>query len=312
MTKVNGEKIQISTDEVMKTVSGLDESLNLLEGTMSNSIKADFNVISKSDLFSDSISKIKEQISSLENSNKNLITKITMHADDVEKLEQNIIDEIEKSLIISDGAGQGGAGNYYSDISDIKVDNVEENKTILNGDLLARIPDMKEFEQKNFISFININKGEYTINDLLLNNIGAGMLVYLLKKFYGDNNNDINNVSTNTNYNIQKALLEKILQTENGNETIFNRNSIIIAKDYFHSVAKNNNIAISELLLNDNHKQLLMNSIKDLYENKNIEKYNVKEETITNVKQFIDELAEENNIEVNTLFSDLKYLDNLK
>lgn len=313
MTKVNGENIEISTEEVMNTISVLDESLSLLEGTMSTSIANDFTVLSSLDLFSDGIAKLKEQITSLQTSNKNLMSKITVHAEEIEQLEQNIVEEIERSYVSNyGGGGSSGGGGYYADITDEEVEEVTGNTNILESDLLAKIPDMKDIERDEFISFMNINKGTYSMNDLLFSDVGAGMLVYLLKKFYGDTNDNLSQVSTSTSYDIQKALLEKILSSQGSLDTVFKKDSILIAKDYFVSVAKECNLSVSELLLNDKHKALLMSSIRDLYNNENLSGHNVKAETVAKVQDFINDLAYEKQVNVETLLNDSTYLSSLK
>lgn len=307
-----GDKINISTDDVMSAISILDSSLNVIDSSMLQSISKDFGVLASLNLFSEGLEKLKKQLESLKQSNENLMTKITLHADEISELEDAIATQIQKELVAGD-AGSGGGGNYYSDIAAIEVANVTNNTNISNTQVLENINGVTELDIESILSFLNINKGEYSINDILLTDVGSGILLCLLKKFYGDNNVNIDtNVSEET-LNIQKVLLEKLLSSENGIESVeFKDNTIIIAKEYFNSIAKENNLTISELLLDEKNETLLLSSINKLYLGKDLTKYNVKEETIKSVKEFVNKIAEDNGVTSEEVLSNTDYLGDLK
>jgi hypothetical protein len=310
-----GDKINITTDDITNAISILDSSLNIIESSLSSSISSDFVVLSDLDLFSDGLSKLKAQIDSLKQSNENLMTKISTHAVEIMKLEENIVSTIQNELVRS-SAGSGGGGSYYSDIDEVGVSEVGDNNNIANvsnAQLFDNIGKLSISDIDSLLSFLNINKGEYSINDILLSDVGSGILLCLLKKFYGDNNVTIDTKVSEESFNIQKLLLEKLLVLDTGiNGVSFKDNSILVAKDYFTSIAKENNIAVSELLLNEKHEKLLLDSINKLYLGKDIEKYNVDEKTINSIKKFVDNVAEENGVTVDKVLSNTDYLGDLK
>ena len=307
-----GDKINISTEEVMNAVTILDSSLNLLEGRMLTSISNDFAVLSRLDLFSEGLEKLKAQVEALKQSNANLMTKITLHVDEIAELGEAIAAEIQKELVTAN-AGTGASGSYYSNIESVGVSNVENNTNITNGQILENIGNVGKVEVDNIMSFLNINKGEYSINDILLSDVGSGILLCLLKKFYGDKNVNLDTAVSKESFDIQKMLLEKLLTSESDINSIgFKDNTILIAKEYFVSIAKENNIAISELLLNEKHEALLLESINKLYLGDDLVKYNVNEKTIDAVREFVDKVAEDNGVTSEKVLGDVDYLGDLK
>lgn len=307
-----GDKINITSEDINSAVSILDSSLSIMEGSIASSITGDFSVLTSLDLFSEGLSKLKSQLDALKQSNENLMTKITLHAADIAKLEESIVATIEQELV-SGSAGSGGGGSYYSDIDEVGVNEVSNNINISNAQVLDNIGKVSDIEVDSIMSFLNINKGEYSINDILLSDVGSGILLCLLRKFYGDSNVTIDTNVSEESFNIQKMLLEKLLSSDSGIEGVaFKDNSILVAKEYFASVAKENNMAISELLLNEKNEDLLLSSINKLYLGEDLSKYKVDEKTIDSVRTFVDKVAEDNGISAEKLLSDVDYLGDLK
>ena len=163
------------------------------------------------------------------------------------------------------------------------------------------------------MSFLNINKGEYSINDILLSDVGSGILLCLLKKYYGDTTINIDTEISEESFNIQKLFLEKVLNNESIVDNIkFNDNVIFIAKKYFVSIAKNNNISISELLLDEKYEDLLLSSINKLYLGENLSEYDISDNTISMVREFVDKVAEDNGVTTEKVLSSVDYLGDLK
>lgn len=307
-----GDKINISTEEVMNAISILDSSLSIIEGSMVTSVSNDFVVLSSLDLFSEGLDKLKNQLTTLKQSNENLMTKISLHVNEITELENSIATEIQNELVRGN-AGTGGGGSYYSNIDSVDVSNVDNNTNISNAQVIENIGNIKDVEVDNIMSFLNINKGEYSINDILLSDVGSGILLCLLKKFYGDTNVSIDTTVTSDSFDIQKMLLEKLLTSESNIEGVgFKDNTILIAKEYFVSIAKENNIAISELLLNEKYETLLLNSINKLYLGENLVKYNISDKTLESVRNFVDKVAEDNGVTSEKVLSSVDYLSDLK
>ncbi len=308
-----GERVDINSDEIMKAISILDGSLNILEGTMLTSISNDFKVLSSLGLFTDGLDKLKTQIETMKKSNENLMTKISLHAAEMQEVEESIVAEVNSTFISSGNYSGGGGGSYYSDISQISVSTVTENTNINNNQVADAINNIKPIDINNILSFLNINKGEYSISDILFCDVGSGILLCLLKKFYGDKDIKIDTIVSKDSYDIQKTLLEKLLNDDvviDNKE--FNSSLIVMEKEYFKSIAKENDIAVSELLLNEKYENLLLSSIEKLYLGKDLEKYNLEENAIENVKLYIEKVADDNGVSVEKVLSDVNFLSDLK
>ena len=308
-----GERVDINSDEIMKAISILDGSLNILEGTMLTSISNDFKVLSSLGLFTDGLDKLKTQIETMKKSNENLMTKISLHVAEMQEVEESIVAEVNSTFISSGNYGGGGGGSYYSDISQISVSTVTENTNINNNQVADAINNIKPIDINNILSFLNINKGEYSISDILFCDVGSGILLCLLKKFYGDKDIKIDTIVSKDSYDIQKTLLEKLLNDDvviDNKE--FNSSLIVMEKEYFKSIAKENDIAVSELLLNEKYETLLLSSIEKLYLGKDLEKYNLEENAIENVKLYIEKVADDNGVSVEKVLSDVNFLSDLK
>ena len=308
----NGEKINISTDDVMNVITILDGTLNIIENSMLASLSKDFDVLVSLDLFSEGLAKLKSQIEALKQSNENLMTKITLHADEISELEESIAKQIQQE-IIGAAAASGGSGSYYSFIESVEVSDVNNNVSISNSNVSESINSITDVEVESIMSFLNINKGEYSINDILLSDVGSGILLCLLKKYYGDTTINIDTEISEESFNIQKLFLEKVLNNESIVDNIkFNDNVIFIAKKYFVSIAKNNNISISELILDEKYENLLLNSINKLYLGENLSEYDISDNTISMVREFVDKVAEDNGVTTEKVLSSVDYLGDLK
>ena len=69
--------------------------------------------------------------------------------------------------------------------------------------------------------------------------------------------------------------------------------SILVAKEYLNSVAKENNVKVSELILNDKNSEIYKKSLLALYDGNEISKYNLKESDVMSFRSYLDKKAEE-------------------
>jgi len=306
---MNGS-ISINSNEVMEAVGILDEASNVLQSSMLTSISSNFTALIETSLYADGVSTIKEQIESINKSCQNLMTKVVAHTTEFEDFENNLKNSAANygSSYDNYSNGTSGGGSFSVDNS-TNMDTIVEGNPVTNGNLLNVIPALDEPNQVNLLNFLNVNKGnDMTLQNLLFNSANAGFLLTLLKKFLGDTTEV---VDTNYPLEVQKLLLSKL----KGNSTVMpnlSANTIIAANKYLTSVAKDNSLTFEELVLDDKNKSLLSNAVRDLYDGKAIEKYNVENEVVTDVRNLVDIVAKNNNVDSETIISDPKYLEFLK
>lgn len=292
----------INSDEISSTVSILTTIVSTLQDEMSSSINSDFNALIEANLFSSGITSISNQIKALSSSYQNLITEVSNHASEFEAIEDTFSSDISNyNSVYSDGNGGNSGSNISND--SISVNEVNDG-TIINDDTLVNnIENITDDTLVNsLINFLNVNKDDnLTINSLLFDTSKSGMLAILLKKFYGDTENS-SFLESETSTLIQKTLLKKLFATENLPVELSN-NSILVAKEYLICVAKENNINVEDLLLDKDNTLILSTALLDLYDGNGISKYNLDNQTISDIRSYMDKVASSNNTTVESLSS---------
>lgn len=302
--------ISINSNEVMEAVGILDEASNVLQTSMATSINSNFTALVDTSLYAEGVATIKEQIESINQSCQNLMTKIVAHTNEFEEFENNLISSASNYSSSYDNysTGSSGGGSHSIDNGTV-MEPVVESNPVTNGNLLNVIPALDEPNQVNLLNFLNVNKGnEMTLQNLLFNSANAGFLLTLLKKFLGDTTET---VDANYPIEVQKLLLSKL----KNNLTVMpnlSANTIIAANKYLTSFAKDNSLTFEELVLEDKNKSLLSSAVRDLYDGKAVDKYNVENEVVTDIRNLVDIVAKNNNVDSETIISDPKYLDFLK
>ena len=168
--------------------------------------------------------------------------------------------------------------------------------------------------QKIFLANINKNASLFTtdINDLLLNPEKSGLLVEILKKICGDTNTDIDTKNTDESKNIQKFLVDKLNDNEDNIYSAVVGKSLVSALPYLSKKSENEGIKLSDLIYKEENKDLLLNTLDDLYQGKPLNDYDLKTEEISSFREYINDISDKNNISVESLFSDVSNLNLIK
>jgi len=303
--------IQINSEEIMTSVGILDQSLSVLQGEMQPSIVSNFEALCETDLFSEGLSKITNQINSLIGSNENLMTKITVHSEEFAELEKELAKYAEEYESGYRGGSSGNSGSF-SNVANIIVENINNGISVKTEDVMSSIPKLDEDSQIKLIKFLNTNKkSDTSIRALLFDASKSGLLLTMLKKFYGDTSGKLDATISNDSYTVQKELL-KLLNNSNINTVELYDNTILVAKDYLSSIAKENSITLEELILDEKYNKILINSVKNLYDGNISQKYNVSAEVINSVRTTVDNIAKNNNVTAEEVITNSKYLSKLK
>lgn len=312
--KQNKDQIAINSDEIMDAIEILDESLHIIESEMIPKLDSKFKVLESLDFFSSGLVKLKEQLSSLENSNKNLMSKITLHADEVTTMEAELAQMLARGDVSGTEASGGGRGSYIAS-SSFQVEQVEENVLLSTHDVEVKVENLDRDALLSVYTFLSINRGKYSLSELLVNVSYSGIVTGLLKRFFsGDSIEEVLEDNSSSTFEIQKKLLEKILTSDSPEilELLQKEDSILIAKEYFVSIAKEREISVGDLLLNEKYEDLLLELIQKLYNGDSTIKYSVSEETVSSIRSYIERLALEKEVSVSTLLSSKEQLNFLK
>lgn len=288
----NGE-IEINSEEIYATSSIIKETSTTLEA-MLPIVTGSFSVLEELGFFSEGLSKISKQIQSLMAANEMIDSRLISHIEDIQAMEQSLFNLASSS---------SGSGSYYGRYtgssggsaqgSNVSTDNVNKGTQVNDEQINKSITEMDSPKETEFLSFVEINKGDASLSELFLDPSKSGLLLKLLKKFYGDTSDNLSDAASDNSYTIQKDLLEKILNNDGAILSKLKEDSILVAKEYLNSVAKENNVKVSELILNDKNSEIYKKSLLALHDGNEISKYNLKESDVMSFRSYLDKKAEE-------------------
>lgn len=301
----NGE-IEINSEEIYATSSIIKETSTTLEA-MLPIVTGSFSVLEELGFFSEGLSKISRQIENLIAANEMIDSRLISHIEDIQAMEQSLLNLASSS---------SGSGSYYGRYtgssggstqgSSVSTDNVSKGTQVNDEQINKSITEMDSPKETEFLSFVEVNKGDTSLSELFLDPSKSGLLLKLLKKFYGDTSDNLSDAVSDNSYTIQKDLLEKILNSDGAILSKLKEDSILVAKEYFDSIAKENNVKVSELILNDKNSEIYKKSLLSLYDGDEISKYNLKESDVMSFRSYLDKKAEEGKTSVEDYIAGIK------
>lgn len=301
----NGE-IEINSEEIYATSSIIKETSTTLEA-MLPIVTGSFSVLEELGFFSEGLSKISRQIENLIAANEMIDSRLISHIEDIQAMEQSLLNLASSS---------SGGGSYYGRYtgssggstqgSSVSTDNVSKGTQVNDEQINKSITEMDSPKETEFLSFVEVNKGDTSLSELFLDPSKSGLLLKLLKKFYGDTSDNLSDAVSDNSYTIQKDLLEKILNSDGAILSKLKEDSILVAKEYFDSIAKENNVKVSELILNDKNSEIYKKSLLSLYDGDEISKYNLKESDVMSFRSYLDKKAEEGKTSVEDYIAGIK------
>lgn len=320
-------QIVFNSEEVLSAVNILNESAQLLMTNVKTSLGSDFTVLSELGFLSDGLSKLSVQADSLIQSHDNFMKKLMAHDLNLQELELNLETYAENELGNNSGGNadyssnyngnnSGSNGNYSggsTDYNNIDVSDVNSGTAISDSVLIEQIPNIDYTTQSQVLkSLASNNEYKNLVSRLLLNPENSGVLVLLLKEMFGGNVEGVDTNMTETTNQIQKLLLEAFAKSENNVFASLEEATILTGIRHFNQIAKENNITVSELLLNEKYNTVFLGAVSDIYNGNNLTNSGISMEEITIVKTYLDDLAKNINVDVNTMLNDVKYVDVIK
>ena len=297
---MNNGIIKISSDLVNETIFDLRNSCVNLENNLINKLPGNFSTLTDLGFFSNGINIIMLQSNKIVDLHNTLITQISQHLNEYAIIEDELTSTLESGLGDYSIKNNDYNGNLIM-TDDIAVNEINKGLSINTSNLIKKINNLTGEEKANIINLLSIYKNnDVSVAQLLTNNNNSEQLYVMLQNILGNNNSTLSaNDIEEYNY-VQKLFLEAI---SNSNAEIqeLNTNSILIAKEYLNLIAKENDINLSSLLLDDKYKNVLQVSLLDLYDGNNIGKYNLDSEYVNKVRNYLTNVAEKNNIDIEDL-----------
>ena len=295
-------KVSIDSDTLNSVVSGLNSAANALESDIAGKLPGAFEALSTAGLYSNGLSKIKEQAQYVATLQKNIASDVSSHLEGTVDTEEDLSNTFDTHGNYDAGGGGGGGNNHNSgDNSDNDVDN---GKKIKSDQLIANINAIDYDNVEKLVNFLNVNKEKDSLVSLIFNFEKSQKLGNKILKAFGYE--EFSSITESEYKEIQKTLIDKLFAQENVPEKL-QMNSLLTAKEYLVLVAKKNNINVSDLLVEDKHENVLQQALKDLYAG-NVTGYDVSQQTVSGFKNYIDGIASDNNIAADKVFDNLKLL----
>ncbi len=306
--------------EIEEAKSSLSSAKSTLTSDVIPSLNSNFQVLEELGLISGGLSKIKTQAQALADAYDYVINALSTHESTERENETKVGSTVnsytrttggtQSTGSSSDSGGRDpGDSHEGTPIHTEKpiVEEIEEGKTISTEELVELINDMK-FEE--IITLLkNIVKNGGLVTAMLTDKYSANILTYTLKNILGYEA-DLGKVTTSDDTLIQEKLLEKIA---NENENVFvkiNENTYLTGMPYLKSIAKQNNLTVSQLILNDSNEKLLLKSLVDIYDGNTGTTLSTKE--VEEVRTYLNTVAEKNGISTETLLSSENYISLIK
>lgn len=301
-------EIKYNTEEINETQTILKESLNILQNEISTPLNSEFEALSKVDLFSSGLTKLKSQTETLVENYTTFSSSLSQHENDLSTFEDTQASEVREYISNYSGSRHYSSGSSH-DIDSISTDNVEEGNAINNSYLETILPEIsynsKVQALKNILTYNND-----TLTALLTDVSKANILVYQLKKMLNGQDLKISQLATDDEKKIQKIMLETLSKESNNPFAELDDSTFLKGMPYLVKIAKENNITIGDLILEDKYSSILMSSLINIY-NGNVNN-SLTEKEISGVKSYLDQIATINNLNIKTLFSDVKNITLIK
>ena len=304
-------KIWINSNDVDAVIRKISDSVIELQNNAYTHVDKDYKDLEEAGLITTGTDTTKKGIDALINKEVDLIKLLQDHLDTCKKTEDEIVSYIN-SFDYSKGVVKRSTASSSYDKS--TVDEVRTERKISNTNLIDFISGLDYPLEKILLVNINKNASLFTtdINNLLLNPEKSGLLVEVLKKICGDTNTDIDTKTTLESKNIQKCLLEKLTDNDDNIYSTVIGKSLLSALPYVSKKSENENIKFDDLIYGEDNKNMLLDTLNDLYKGKPLEGYDLKSEEINCFREYINGISEKSNISVESLFSDVNNLNLIK
>lgn len=292
-------KVSVNSDVVNSALSYVVNSCGTLEGSVSSKLPGNFEVLAELDLFRTGLTKISKQVDEIVSTEKNIIATITDHLSQLASNEETLYKKFN-NRIERNSSGSNGKEPLNSSGSSITIEKEEDGKKIKADELIKNIQELDADTIVELLNLINVKKDEKTkLTDMLFDTSKTEELFTIIKELLKDQPLD-ENISQEDYKRIQKTLLNRLMTAEFDIKGLTD-NSILTAKEYLVSIAKQNNISPEELILDSNYRNTLKISLIKLYDGDRIS--NIKNEEIIAFRIYIDKIAKENDITVEDLFN---------
>lgn len=279
-------KITINTDIASEVVAGLNSASTTLESDILGKLSC-FEVLVELGFLTNSLPKIKEQATSLANSEKEISASISKHLSSVVQAETKLKNDYKNR--------SAGGGSYYT--SSVASGGSQDVEEVLDDSNLKKteqvLISLTDENKIKLIRFINFYKDKnISLIELLFNKERSKDLFVLLKKAVSGSV-DLGELTLDEMEYVQKYILDMIM-TSNLDYKELDDSSIIMCKEYLTNVANKYQINPSDLIFDDRYSHVYKRALVNLY-NGDVDN-TLNDDKIAKFRDKVDTLAKEKNM----------------
>lgn len=303
---MNENKIVYDSNEISSIVSNTKELINVVETDIKPQIDNDFQLLKELDFFTDGFDSIKTKLDKIILLNSEIVSSLNKHDE-----EMNSINNKHLSLFNGINQEETKTNSYSGEsivLDNINLKEITDGKTVLTTYISEVIPKFSYEEKVELLK--NILKEEDSLS-ILTNTDESDIITYELKEnIDSDYFIELSKLTKEEEKEIQKSFFNAISDNDTNIFDEMKKDSFLSGLSYLKQYAKKNDTTLSNLIFDDNKKELFMDAIKDIYNSDQIDV--LTEEEVNSVKSYIDNISSKNNIEVNELLNNTKYTSILK
>lgn len=303
--------ISINSEDVNDIIKKIGDCVIELQNNAYQHVDSDYGTLSELELVGDGLTVTKQGIDAVIEKETKLISTLKDHLDTCSSTEDEIVRYINSFDYNKEKVKKATSSSEYEKTD---MDFVSKGRIISNASISEFIEGIDTDLDIILLKNINKNVELFTtdINDLLINPEKSGLLVEILKKICGDTNTEIDTDSTDATTAIQRALLGKLNDDDPNIYSEIIGKSLLVALPYVSKKSENENISFEDLLYKDENKDKLLGTLNDLYQGKPQDGYNLQDTEVNNFREYINDVAEANNLSVEDLFGNTSNLDLIK
>ena len=303
---MNENKIVYDSNEISSIVSNTKELINVVETDIKPQIDNDFQLLKELDFFTDGFDSIKTKLDKIILLNSEIVSSLNKHDE-----EMNSINNKHLSLFNGINQEETKTNSYSGEsivLDNINLKEITDGKTVLTTYISEVIPKFSYEEKVELLK--NILKEEDSLS-ILTNTDESDIITYELKEnIDSDYFIELSKLTKEEKKEKQKSFFNAISDNDTNIFDEMKKDSFLSGLSYLKQYAKKNDTTLSNLIFDDNKKELFMDAIKDIYNSDQIDV--LTEEEVNSVKSYIDNISSKNNIEVNELLNNTKYTSILK
>ena len=304
---MDNDRVLFDSLEVSGIVSKIEEA-NSVQMDIKTSLNRDFSLLQELELFNDGLISIKSEVDNISYLNNQLITCLNKHNEDMERLETNH-NNLFNDYVKEDDIVEEASVAQQVTIDEIVLNKKTDGKLILTEYVQEVIPSFSYDLKLEVLK--NILKGDSNSLSIITDKTQSDILIYELKNILNEKYSiELSKLTNEEENEIQKEFFESIIDNDTNIFDEIDGDSLLKGLSFYKQVAQKNGITTSDLIFDDNNKDKFMETINEIYNSEDIDV--LTDEELNSVKNYIKDIADTNNIEINDLLSDSKYSSVIK